>query len=101
MLSEATPEQRPDVILGMVQEAVAKALGFSLPGDKEVNGPLQDIEIDSLAAVLIRNQLAKPIRPASDRQICIPAPQSQSAQPVSALRARGGRVGLFVQQRYS
>lgn len=58
LLSEADPSQRPDVILGMVQGTVAKALGFMLPSDVDVNGPLQDVGIDSLTAVLIRNQLA-------------------------------------------
>ena len=49
VLSKAAPEQHPDIVLGMVRETVAKALGFALP---------DDVDIDSLTAVLMRNQLA-------------------------------------------
>ncbi|EUC43582.1 hypothetical protein COCMIDRAFT_7015 [Bipolaris oryzae ATCC 44560] len=51
-------EQRPQLMLAMLQETVAKALGFKKPSDVHVDKPLQDIGIDSLTAVLIRNQLA-------------------------------------------
>jgi amino acid adenylation domain-containing protein/thioester reductase-like protein len=58
VLSETAPEERPSVILAMVQETVAKTLGFALPEHVNAYGPLQEIGIDSLTAVLIRNQLA-------------------------------------------
>ncbi|KZF26938.1 nonribosomal peptide synthetase 7 [Xylona heveae TC161] len=58
ILSKASPAQQPDIVLGMVRDTVAKALGFALPDDVNVNRPLQDIGIDSLTAILIRNQLA-------------------------------------------
>jgi len=58
VLSKAAPEQHPNIVLGMVRETVAKTLGFALPGDVDIDRPLQDIGIDSLTAVLMRNQLA-------------------------------------------
>nr|AQV04237.1 SwnK-like protein 1 [Slafractonia leguminicola] len=57
-LSEAAPDQHLGIMLAMVRETVAKALGFALPDHVDVNRPLQDIGIDSLTAVLMRNQLA-------------------------------------------
>ncbi|XP_014553644.1 hypothetical protein COCVIDRAFT_107135 [Bipolaris victoriae FI3] len=57
-LLHADLEQRPHLMLSMLQNTVAKALGFTKPSDVHVDKPLQDIGIDSLTAVLIRNQLA-------------------------------------------
>ncbi|KAF2174514.1 hypothetical protein K469DRAFT_707926 [Zopfia rhizophila CBS 207.26] len=59
LLAQAAPEQRPEIVLRMVRATVAKTLGFALPDHVDVNQPLQDIGIDSLTAVLMRNQLAK------------------------------------------
>jgi hypothetical protein len=42
----------------MVRETVGKALGFAQPSQVDVDRPLQDIGIDSLTAILMRNQLA-------------------------------------------
>ncbi|MFC9998713.1 amino acid adenylation domain-containing protein [Nocardia sp. NPDC127526] len=58
LLSEAAPDEHPAVVLGMVREEIAKTLGFASPEDVDVDLPLQDIGIDSLTAVLMRNQLA-------------------------------------------
>ncbi|MBL1083714.1 amino acid adenylation domain-containing protein [Streptomyces actinomycinicus] len=58
LLGEAAPEEYPEVVLGVVREEVAKTLGFASPEAVDVNVPLQDIGIDSLTAVLMRNQLA-------------------------------------------
>ncbi|TGB19163.1 amino acid adenylation domain-containing protein [Streptomyces palmae] len=58
LLSEAAPEEHAAVVLDMVRQEVAKTLGFASPEDVDVNLPLQDIGIDSLTAVLMRNQLA-------------------------------------------
>ena len=58
LLSEAAPEEHAAVVLATVQGEVAKTLGFASPDDVDVNLPLQDIGIDSLTAVLMRNQLA-------------------------------------------
>ncbi|KAF2469221.1 nonribosomal peptide synthetase 7 [Lindgomyces ingoldianus] len=58
-LSDSAPEKHLSIVLGMVRETVAKALGFALPDDVDVNQPLQGIGIDSLTAVLMRNQLVK------------------------------------------
>lgn len=58
LLSEAASGEHEAVVLGMVREEVAKTLGFASPDDVDVNLPLQDIGIDSLTAVLMRNQLA-------------------------------------------
>jgi polyketide synthase 12 len=57
-LSEATPDKHEAVILEMLQSVVAKTLEFSSPEDVDVNLLLQDIGIDSLTAVLLRNQLS-------------------------------------------
>jgi hypothetical protein len=45
-------------MLRTVQETVAKALGFARPDDVDVSRPLQDIGVDWVTAVLVRNQLA-------------------------------------------
>jgi thioester reductase-like protein len=58
LLSETAPEEHDAVVLKMVREEVARTLGFASPEDVDVNLPLQDIGIDSLTAVLMRNQLA-------------------------------------------
>ncbi|MBL1110394.1 amino acid adenylation domain-containing protein [Streptomyces sp. 5-8] len=58
LLGEAAPQEYPAVVLGVVREEVAKTLGFATPEAVDVNVPLQDIGIDSLTAVLMRNQLA-------------------------------------------
>lgn len=54
----APTEQRAGILLRMVQETIASALGFSHLDDVDVNRPLQDVGIDSLTAVLVRNNLA-------------------------------------------
>ncbi|MFI9509721.1 amino acid adenylation domain-containing protein [Nocardia sp. NPDC052566] len=58
LLGEAAPEEHAALVLGTVREEVAKTLGFASPDDVDVDLPLQDIGIDSLTAVLMRNQLA-------------------------------------------
>ncbi|MCJ1441372.1 MAG: hypothetical protein MMC23_001858 [Stictis urceolatum] len=58
-LSEAPTEQHTAIMLAMVQETVAKALGFTSADQVDIEIPLQDIGFDSLTAVLMRNQLAK------------------------------------------
>jgi amino acid adenylation domain-containing protein/thioester reductase-like protein len=56
-LSEALPEEHASIIMRLVSTTVAKTLGFSSPDDVDMNLPLRDIGIDSLTAVLTRNQL--------------------------------------------
>ncbi|GAA5086085.1 hypothetical protein GCM10023319_32690 [Nocardia iowensis] len=58
LLSETASEEHAAVVLGVVREEIAKTLGFASPDDVDVDLPLQDIGIDSLTAVLMRNQLA-------------------------------------------
>jgi thioester reductase-like protein len=58
VLREVASEEHAGIILGMVRETVGKALGFSQPSQVDVDRPLQDIGIDSLTAILMRNQLA-------------------------------------------
>ena len=53
----APAKQRPGILLRMVQETIASALAFAHPDDVDVHKRLQDIGIDSLTAVLIRNHL--------------------------------------------
>ncbi|KAF1921340.1 nonribosomal peptide synthetase 7 [Ampelomyces quisqualis] len=59
ILDRVPPKKHLEIVLRMVRTTVANALGFSQPDDVDVNKPLQDIGIDSLTAVLMRNQLAK------------------------------------------
>ncbi|MEU6235318.1 amino acid adenylation domain-containing protein [Kitasatospora sp. NPDC047058] len=58
LLGEAAPEEHASVVLSVVREEVAKTLGFASPEKVDADLPLQDIGIDSLTAVLMRNQLA-------------------------------------------
>jgi thioester reductase-like protein len=58
VLREAEPRRHPGIMLDMVRQVVAKALGFSHPLNVEVDRPLKDVGIDSLTAVQIRNHLA-------------------------------------------
>jgi amino acid adenylation domain-containing protein/thioester reductase-like protein len=57
-LSKAPAEQHEAIVLAMVQETVAEALGFPSANQVDVNIPLQDIGFDSLTAILLRNKLA-------------------------------------------
>ncbi|KAF2762359.1 nonribosomal peptide synthetase 7 [Pseudovirgaria hyperparasitica] len=58
-IAQAARQERPHITLSIVQETVASALGFTLPSQVDMEATLQDIGIDSLTAVLIRNRLAK------------------------------------------
>ncbi|KAI1350019.1 nonribosomal peptide synthetase 7 [Xylaria sp. FL0043] len=58
VLARSDPAQHAVIVLSMVRETVAKALGFMSADEVDVNVPLKDIGFDSLTAVLIRNQLA-------------------------------------------
>ena len=57
-LSRAGPEEATAIAISMVRETVAKTLGFSSPDDVNVDVPPQELGIDSLTAVLVRNRLA-------------------------------------------
>ncbi|KAK3395035.1 polyketide synthase [Podospora didyma] len=58
MLREADRGQHAGIVLNMVRQVVATALGFARPHHIEVDRPLKDIGIDSLTAVQVRNHLA-------------------------------------------
>lgn len=58
MLVDAAPEQHGSIALRMVQTTIAKALGYTRMDDVDTSRPLQELGIDSLTAVLIRNHLA-------------------------------------------
>ncbi|KAI8623497.1 hypothetical protein F5Y19DRAFT_458339 [Xylariaceae sp. FL1651] len=58
VLGEAEPGQHAAIVLNLIREVVAKALGFGHPLEVDVDRPLQEIGIDSLTAVQIRNHLA-------------------------------------------
>lgn len=53
----ATPNQQPQIVLAMVRENVARVLEHMSPDAVEIDLPLQDIGIDSLNAILVRNRL--------------------------------------------
>ncbi|CAH0033271.1 unnamed protein product [Clonostachys rhizophaga] len=54
----APAKQRPGIVLRMVQETMASALAFAHPDEVDVHKRLQDVGIDSLTAVLVRNHLS-------------------------------------------
>ncbi|KAK2836988.1 Type I Modular PKS, partial [Arthroderma sp. PD_2] len=58
MLVNAAPGQYGSIVLRVIQETIAKALGHSRTEDVDASRPLQELGIDSLTAVLVRNQLA-------------------------------------------
>ena len=58
MLTDAAPEQHGNIVLRMVQETITRALGYTRINDVDASRPLQELGIDSLTAVLIRNHLA-------------------------------------------
>ncbi|KAI1840727.1 hypothetical protein JX266_013072 [Neoarthrinium moseri] len=58
MLRETEPEKQVGIVLSVLRDLVAKALGFKRAEDVDVMRSLKDIGIDSLTAILTRNQLA-------------------------------------------
>lgn len=56
-LGMAQPEDYAGIMLQTIKEEVAKVLEFASPDDVDVSLGLQDIGLDSLTAVLMRNQL--------------------------------------------
>ena len=58
MLVDAPPGERGSIVLRLVQESIAKALGYTKIDDIDASRPLQEFGIDSLTAVLVRNHLA-------------------------------------------
>ena len=58
VLADAAPEQHSSIVLRMVQETIARALGYNRMDDVDASRPLQELGFDSLTAVLIRNHLA-------------------------------------------
>jgi reducing polyketide synthase SwnK len=58
-LSRAPLKQHEAIMLDTVQEAVAKSLGFTSKSEVNISLPLQEIGIDSLTSIMIRNHLAK------------------------------------------
>nr|AQV04224.1 SwnK [Chaetothyriaceae sp.] len=57
-LTDAAPEQYGSIVLRMVQATIGKALGYVRVDDVDISRPLQELGIDSLTAVLVRNHLA-------------------------------------------
>ena len=58
ILVNAAPERHGSIVLRMVQATISKALGYTEMDDIDASRPLQDLGIDSLTAVLVRNHLA-------------------------------------------
>ncbi|MCJ1238967.1 hypothetical protein MMC14_006959 [Varicellaria rhodocarpa] len=58
MLVDAAPEQHGSIVLRMVQATIVRALGYTRMDDVDASRPMQELGIDSLTAVLIRNHLA-------------------------------------------
>jgi len=59
VLGGAAPEECEAIVLAIVRAEVAKALEFASLEDVDVSLPLQNIGIDSLTAVMLRNQLSE------------------------------------------
>lgn len=57
-LDQASPEKHQEILLNVVREAVAKSLGYSQPEELDPEQSLQNMGVDSLAAVMVRNQLS-------------------------------------------
>lgn len=57
-LDEASPEKYPEIVLSVIRAAVAKSLGYSQPEELDTEQSLQNMGVDSLAAVMVRNQLS-------------------------------------------
>ena len=57
LLNETAAEEQEAAVLSILRAEVAKALEFASPEDVDVDLPLQDIGVDSLTAVVLRNQL--------------------------------------------
>ncbi|ORY11783.1 polyketide synthase [Clohesyomyces aquaticus] len=57
MLAVAAPEQHSSIVLRMVQDTIAKALGYDSTHNLDTTRPLDEFGIDSLTAVLVRNHL--------------------------------------------
>lgn len=58
ILIRVAPEHRGETMLRIVQMAIAKVLGFSGKHHLDPSVPLTELGIDSLTALLIRNELA-------------------------------------------
>ncbi|KAK0610815.1 polyketide synthase [Immersiella caudata] len=58
MVEAASKTEQFNIVLRTVQSVVAKVLGFTHPSEVDVDRPLQEIGVDSLASVQVRNQLA-------------------------------------------
>ena len=58
-LMQAKGAERETLVIQLVQQVVSKVIGFSSPSDVEIDRSLQDMGMDSLNIILIRNSLAK------------------------------------------
>lgn len=57
-LDQASPEKHQEIVLRVVREAAAKSLGYSQPEELDTEQSMQNMGVDSLAAVMVRNQLS-------------------------------------------
>lgn len=57
-LDQASPDNHQEIVLSMAREAMAKSLGYSQPEELDTEQSLQNMGVDSLAAVMVRNQLS-------------------------------------------
>ncbi|MER6079721.1 amino acid adenylation domain-containing protein [Streptomyces sp. NPDC001833] len=78
LLGQTAPAEQESVVLDMVREGVARTLGFASMNDVDPGLPLQDLGIDSLTAVLMRNQLADMTGLALPAKIALDRPNLKS-----------------------
>ncbi|KAG6366633.1 hypothetical protein INS49_000811 [Diaporthe citri] len=57
-LDQGSPEKHQEIVLSTVRGAVAKSLGYPHPEELDTEQPLHNLGVDSLAAVMVRNQLS-------------------------------------------
>ncbi|KAI1368096.1 hypothetical protein F5Y08DRAFT_347525 [Xylaria arbuscula] len=57
VLNDAQPDEQANITLNIIREVVSKVLAFKHSHQIDVDRPLQEIGVDSLAAVQIRNSL--------------------------------------------
>jgi reducing polyketide synthase SwnK len=77
-LCEAHPDEHASIIMRLVRATVAKVLGFASPDHVDMTLPLRDIGIDSLTAVLTRNQLVSATNVALTASIILNQPNLTS-----------------------
>ncbi|KAI1110043.1 hypothetical protein F5Y14DRAFT_455434 [Nemania sp. NC0429] len=84
-LIDAAPVKQAEIMQGMGRETVIGILEFASPDIVDLEMPWQDIGIDSLTAVLLRNRLATLASLGLPAMVRIQSSKYESTQPVPVL----------------